>query len=204
MKRIPLLLILMFTVMICNAQRSYWSFNYHMSFGVADQAEFIEKASFRGWGIEGRGFINQNLSFGGATSWEVFNQIYRDLDPTPVSTGITNVDGHVSGVQYRYINTIPILVNSHYYLGKKYEVRPYFGLSLGTAFTDHRTEIGLTAIEAQGWGFVVQPEVGASIPFGLSGAGLNVSGRFRYTTRAGDTTFANSFFTLAVGLGFMN
>lgn len=199
--------ILIITVFISNAsiaQRAFWSFNYHMSFGLGEQEDFIANSSFRGWGVDGRGFINQNISIGGSFSWEVFDQIYRNLPPTPVSVGLENIEAHVTGVQYRFINTLPIMVNSHYYLGRDGEVRPYFGISVGTAYTETKTEIGLTSIEANGWGFAVQPEIGAMIPFGLTGVGANVAGKFRYTSQAGDTTFPISFFTIAIGIGFMD
>lgn len=186
------------------AQRSMWSFNYNMSFGLGEQADYIADNSFRGWGLEGRGFLTQNMSVGGSFSWEVFDQIYRDLEPTTLSTGVDNVSATISGVQYRYINTLPILVNAHYYLGQDGSVRPYVGLAIGTSYIEQRTDIGLTSIVAEGWGFAVQPEVGAMIPFGFTGVGANVAAKFRYTTQAGDTAFPISFFTLAIGFAFVN
>jgi outer membrane protein len=205
MKKIAgIIIVVAFSCSASLAQRSYWNFNYHMSFGTGEQAEFVENTSFRGWGLDGRGFIDSNWSFGGSFSWEVFNQIYRDLPPTFVSVGIDNVEGHITAVQYRYINTLPIMVNSHYYLGRNHEIRPYFGLGVGTAYTEQKSEIGLTSIVGNGWGLAVQPEVGVAIPFGLTGTGINVSGKFRYTTKSGDTTFPLSFFLISVGLGFMN
>ena len=66
------------------AQRSFWSFNYMMSFGTGEQKEYIESASFRGFGLDGRGFLTDNISIGGSFSWEVFNEIRRDLPPTAV------------------------------------------------------------------------------------------------------------------------
>jgi opacity protein-like surface antigen len=203
-KAAGIIIIVVFFNLSSYAQNSYWAFNYQMSIATEKQADFIQDASFRGWGIDGRGFISQKLSVGGSFSWEVFDQIYRFLPPTAVSTGIDNVNGDVTGVQYRYINTLPIMVNTHYYLGSRGAIRPYFGLGIGTAYVEHKTEIGLTAIVADGWGFAAQPEIGVMIPFGLTGAGLNISGRYRYTSQAGDTTFPISFFTIAVGIGFMN
>lgn len=205
MKKITytILVLTLFVSTASFAQRSFWSFNYEMSFGLGEQADYIGDASFRGWGIDGRGFITQEISVGGSFSWEVFDQIYRDLPPHDV-TVTDNISGAVSGVQYRYINTLPILVNAHYYLGQDGAVRPYFGLGIGTAYTEQKTEIGLIAITTKGWGFAVQPEVGVMIPFGLTGVGANVAGKFRYTTKAGDTTIPVSFFTLAIGLAFVN
>jgi outer membrane protein W len=186
------------------AQQSFWSFNYHMSFGMGEQSDYIADASFRGWGADGRAFLTQNISVGGSFSWEVFDQIYRDLPPRQLTDVTGNVNGSITGVEYRFLNTLPIMANAHYYLGTDGSIRPYFGLGLGTAYTEQRTDIGLISITAKGWGFAVQPEIGAMIPFGLSGGGVNVAGKFRYTTKAGDTTIPVSFFTLAIGFAFMN
>ena len=203
MKKI-LVIIAVFVSSASFGQQSFWTFNYEMSFGLGEQADYIADASFRGWGVDGRGFITQNISVGGSFSWEVFDQIYRDLPPRQLTDVTDNVSGAITGVQYRFINTLPILANAHYYLGQDGAVRPYFGLSLGTAYTEQRTDIGFVSILAKGWGFAVQPEVGVMIPFGLTGVGANVAGKFRYTTKGGDTTIPISFFTLAFGIGFMN
>ena len=205
MKKIAYTLIIIAVVFISTtsfAQQSFWSFNYHMSFATGEQTDYISSGSFRGWGIDGRGFLTDNISVGGSFSWEVFDEIKRDLPPRTMSV-TDNVDGHISGVEYRFINTLPILVNAHYYLGSDGAVRPYFGLGIGTAYVEQRTDIGLVSITGNGWGFALQPEVGAMIPFGLTGVGANVAGRFRYTTKSGDTTIPISFFTLSIGIGFI-
>ncbi len=185
------------------AQRTFWSFNYPMSFATGEQQDYIERASFRGIGIDGRGFVTDNISIGGTFSWEVFDEIKRNLPPTPIDVGIENVEGVISGTQYRFINTLPIMVNGHFYLGSNGTIRPYFGLGLGTSYVEQRTDVGLVSILGKKWGFAVQPEVGVMIPFGLSGAAANVAGKFRYTTET-EQTLPISFFTLSVGLGFVN
>ena len=185
------------------AQRSFWSFNYHMSFATGEQQDYIDRGSFRGISIDGRGFMTDNISIGGSFSWEVFDEIKRNLPPQPFDLGVDNIEGVVSGTQYRYLNTLPIMVNGHFYLGSDGTVRPYFGLGLGTSYVEERTDVGLVSILGKKWGFAVQPEVGVLVPFGLTGAVANISGRFRYTTETTDT-LPISFFTLAIGLGFVN
>jgi hypothetical protein len=201
MKKI-LVIIAVFISTASFAQRSFWAFNYEMSFSAGEQSDYISDPSFRGWGVDGRGFLTQNFSVGGSFSWEVFDQIYRNLE-TDLTDVTDNVSGAITGAQYRYINTLPILVNAHYYLGSNGAMRTYFGLGLGTAYMEQRTDIGFVSISANGWGLALQPEVGVLIPFGLSGGGLNVAGKFRYTTKTSDT-IPVSFFTLAVGFGFIN
>ena len=185
------------------AQRAYWSFNYNMSFGIGEQQEFIERGSFRGFGIDGRGFVTNNISIGGSFSWEVFDEIRRNLGPQPIDGGIDGIDGVVTGVQYRFINTLPIMVNSHFYLGNDGAVRPYFGLGIGTSYVDERTDIGLISVQGKKWGFALQPELGVVVPFGLTGAAANIAGKFRYTTETSET-LPISFFSLSIGLGFIN
>ena len=197
-----LIIIAVLTSSSAFAQRSFWSFNYPISFAIGEQQEYIEKSSFRGIGIDGRGFITDNRSVGGSFSWEVFDEIKRGLEPREVFLD-DKLIGHVSGTQYRFINTLPIMVNGHFYLGSDGGMRPFFGLGIGTSYVEQRTDIGLVSFLGKKWGFAVQPEVGVLIPFGLTGAGANVSGKFRYTTETSDT-LPISFFTLSVGLGFMN
>lgn len=198
-----LILIAVFATTASYGQRTFWSFNYHMSFATGEQQDFIDDPSFRGMSIDGRGFITDNISVGGSFSWEVFDEIKRDLPPSTLPTDQDNVVAEVTGVQYRYLNTLPLLVNGHFYLGSDGSARPYFGLGIGASYVDERTDIGLISIQGKKWGFAVQPEVGVMVPFGLSGAGANISGRFRYTTETSET-LPISFFTLAVGLGFVN
>ena len=202
MKKI-LIILAVFISTASYAQQSFWSFNYNMSWATGEQVDYIADGSARGFGIEGRGFLSQEFSVGGAFSWEVFDQIYRDLPPHQVSV-TDDVQADITGVQYRYLNTLPILINAHYYLGMDGTVRTYFGLGIGTAYTEQRTEIGLTSITSNGWGFAVQPEIGVFVPFGLTGVGANIAAKFRYTTKSKDVSTAISFFTLGIGLGFMN
>ena len=148
--------------------------------------------------------MTDNLSIGGEWSWEVFNEIKRDLPPQEIYiTDADNVVGHVTGVQYRYLNTMPFMVNGHFYLGDDGGVRPYFGLGLGTSYVEERTDIGLRSYVTDKWRFAFQPEIGAVIPFGLSEGGANVAAKFRYSTKAGENTIPVSFFTLSIGLSLM-
>lgn len=184
-----------------NAQSSYWTFSWPISMGIGTTNEYIAKTSFRGFAMDGRSFITDDISIGGAWSWEVFDEIKRDLLPTEVN--IDGAVGHVSGTQYRYLNTIPIFVNSHYYLGQNGAVRAYIGAGIGTTYIDQRTDIGLVTIQSKTWRFGVQPEVGVFIPFGLTGTGVNLSAKYRYSTKTSDAD-ANSMVSFGIGFGFMN
>lgn len=203
MKKVILtLLILSGFAMASNAQTSYWTFSWPISMGLGTTNDYIQKTSFRGFGITGSSFITDNLSVGGEWSWEVFDEIKRDLPPREIDLG-DGIMGNVSGVEYRYLNTLPIFVNAHYFIGQNGNIRPYAGMGIGTVYVDERTDIGLVSYQSKKWRFGLQPEVGVFIPFGLSPTGVNLSARYRYATKASDAD-AVSMFSFTIGLGFMN
>ncbi len=184
-----------------NAQTSYWTFSWPISMGIGTTNEYISKTSFRGISITGESFITDQISIGGEWSWEVFDEIKRDLPPREVS--FDGVPGHVTGTEYRFLNTIPIFVNAHYYLGENGAVRPYIGMGIGTVYVDQRTDIGFVSIQDQTWRFGVQPEVGVFIPFGLTGTGVSLKAKYRYATKSSDAIAINMF-SFGIGFGFMN
>ncbi|MCB0495805.1 MAG: outer membrane beta-barrel protein [Cyclobacteriaceae bacterium] len=203
MKRITLLAILLsgFAV-VSNAQTSYWTISWPVSVGMGATNDYISATSFRGIGISGRSFLTDNLSIGGEGSWEVFNEIKRDLPPRSLDLG-NGVYSNISGTEYRYLNTLPLFVNAHYYLGSNGSIRPFAGLGIGTVYVDQRTDIGLLSFQNNNWRFGLQPEIGVFIPFGLSPSGVNLSARYRYGTKASDAD-AISMFSFTIGLGIMN
>ncbi len=184
-----------------NAQTSYWTFSWPISMGIGSTNEYIAKTSFRGISITGASFITDNISIGGEWSWEVFDEIKRDLPPRSITAD--GISGDISGTEYRYLNTIPIFVNSHYYMGKNGAFRPYAGLGIGTVYVDQRTDIGFTSIQSNTWRFGVQPEVGVFIPMGLSGVGVSLKAKYRYATKSNEAE-ALTMFSLGIGFGFMN
>ena len=208
MKKIILsIAFMMATVVAVNAQTSYWKFAYGMSFAMGETADFSGDNSFRGFTIEGRGFLADNVSIGGMWSWEVFDEVKRGLPPQPIYDDAGNHIGDQSGTPYTYLNTMPILFNGHYYLGDYGGVRTYFGLGIGPMYVEQREDQGFFTTQTNSWRFAAQPEVGVFIPFGLSSAGFDVRLGYRYATKANNSsnkTFPISMLNLTVGFGFMN
>lgn len=183
------------------AQETFWNFQYNMSFSLSDQKDYISDPSFRGWSMDGSGFVTDNIAIGGLFSWEVFHGIERDLPPQEVNP-TSNISGSVSGVQYRYLNSIPLMVTAKYVMPEG-TVRPYFGIGIGTNYVEQRTDIGLVSVLTETWRFGLQPEVGAFIPVGYGGGGFTLSAKYRYATTNGDDTFALNYFAFGVGFGYM-
>lgn len=203
-KNILIIALTVATIVGANAQGGFWNFSYPMSVAIGETGEFVGKASFRGFGIDGRSFIRDNVSIGGFASWEVFDEIKRGEPAQPILDDNGQTAGYRTGTPYTYLNTIPLMVNSHYYLGNYGSVQAFFGVGVGTIYVDEREDIGLFTTQTKKWRFGVQPEVGVYIPFGLSNSGATVSLRYRYGTKAGDSTREINMLSLAIGLGFMN
>jgi hypothetical protein len=150
------------------AQQSMWAFTYDVAFPMGETADYIGNTSWRGITIQGRTFIKPNISVGGSFSWQVFfEKVDETVDfsyqPEALDRPVT---GTLSGKQYRYINSLPIMVNAHYYMGDALinAIRPFAGLSVGMAPTKKRTEVGIIALDDFNWHFALAPEIGVLVP----------------------------------------
>ena len=194
MKKLSLTLIAALCSYSAFSQLSLWNFNYQVSVPLGETSDFIGKSSFRGAAVEGRGMITDNISLGGWFSWEVF---YEKLDKATYSR--EGID--INGVQVRYLNVIPLLVNGHYYFGDFSSVTPYAGLGTGAYKIEERREMGLVAVVENNWHFGFTPEFGAYIPVSPD-MGLNVSARYNYALKSKDT-INYSYLSLNLGLAFL-
>jgi outer membrane protein W len=147
--------------------QSFGSITYNVAVPTDKLNDYIDQVSWRGFGVEGRWFQSNNLSFGLSFGWNVFDQ--RTDTPIQISgadivdgENAGNIKGTISGTQLRYVNSFPILATGHFYIGKKREtIRIYFGAGVGTYHIKQRLEIGLVAFEENNWHFGLAPEVGA-------------------------------------------
>ena len=154
------ILILIITASV--SAQSLGSMTYNMSFPTDNLSDFIDKTSFKGFGLEGRWFQSRNFSFGLSFAWTVFDQRVGD----PIQIVQDGVNGTVSGTQIRVVNSLPILATAHYYTGKRRDqFRLYFGAGVGTYYITQRLEIGLVAFESNNWHLGVAPEAGVLLSF---------------------------------------
>jgi hypothetical protein len=139
------------------AQQGYGGITWNIASPAEETKDFIDETSYRGFGIEFRTFLTNNISFGGQTGWNIMDQ---RIDGT-----IELERGTVTGTQIRHINSFPILANLFLHLGSpRAAFRPYLGVNVGTYFIIQRLELGIFAIEENNWHFGVAPEVGILFP----------------------------------------
>lgn len=173
-----------------------FSVSYDIGVPMGGTSDFIGAASFRGFGVEGRGFITDNLSYGGSFNWAVF---YEEFGPETY-----NVEGDsrtAYGKQFRYINSFPIMGTLHYYFGEWDATRVYAGGGLGAQKIDERTDMGLYTVNKNKWRFGLAPEIGILIPISF-GSSLNLSAKYQYAVKAGDHD-AVSYLNFKIGFAFM-
>ena len=173
-----------------------FSVSYDIGLPIGGTSDFISAPSFRGFGVEGRGFITDNLSYGGSFNWAVF---YEEVGPAE-----WNVDGDsrtAYGKQYRYINSYPIMGTMHYYFGEWDATRFYAGAGVGAQKIDQRTDVGLYTINDKKWRLGFAPEIGVLIPISF-GSSLNLSAKYQYAVKVGDSA-AVSYLNFKIGFAFM-
>jgi hypothetical protein len=177
------------------AQASIWNLTYNIGITTGEFNDHIGKASFRGFGIEGRGFLNDNISLGGMFSWAVFAEQVDALESTELFDA--------SGLQNRYVNAYPINFNGHYYFGEPYETRFFIGAGLGAYRMDRRTEFGLYGFENNNWQFGFYPEVGVVIPVGFNNSGI-YTGLKWHNALSNSEVPGYSWISLDIGISFIN
>jgi opacity protein-like surface antigen len=177
--------------------QSLFGVSYDIGLPLGTTADYIGNPSFRGFGLEARSFVSDNLSVGGSFNWAVF---YEEVGPQEFSKEIEGT-GTAYGKQYRYINSFPIMANMHYYLGEWDETRLYVGGGLGVQKVDQRTDFGLYTINNNKWRFGFSPEVGVLIPMNFN-TSLNLSAKYQYALKAGDAE-AVSYLNFKIGFAFM-
>jgi hypothetical protein len=173
------------------AQDGLFALTYNMGLPTGSTSDFIGKYSWRGFGIEGRSFVTDNISLGGSFSWNVFFE-----EETPGSY----VDGNatLTGNFYKYINAYPINFTAHYYFGDyDAKVRFHAGLGIGTSKINQEVEFGSYQISNNYWHFNMTPDVGVLIPMNYR-TNLFITTKYNYAFKSKDTEYGYLMFNIGL------
>jgi hypothetical protein len=175
-------------------QDNYSVLNWNYGYPTGGLKDFIDKSSFRGFGIEiGRG-INENIAIGISASWSVF---YEALDYDTYFEGNLTI----SGKQYRYLNAFPILITGHYFISPGFKVNPYLAGGIGTYSMNQKAVIGLHSAEKNTWHFGLYPEAGVFF-YLTDDFALNLAARYNYALKASEAS-SYSYLNLVLGFAFL-
>lgn len=202
MKKILIIAIVLFgTTLFAKAQML--NVNYQMSVPFGDTKKYTDKTSFRGADIEYHYFLGNRFSVGASIGWNVF---YQDKG---TQTGDFRFSGSdniytITGDNFRYINTVPMMAVGRYYLANNDAfARPFIGLGIGTSWTEKRLEVGQFAAEISRWQFAMAPEVGVYFPV-TDRFAINVGAKYNYSTQAANGKVPEiQSLTFSVGLILM-
>lgn len=193
MKKILFTALLFLSSLGMMAQDGIFALTYNMALPTGSTSDFIGKYSWRGFGVEGRGFVSDNISLGGSFSWNVFFE---------EALNETHIDGtqSLTGNFYKYINAYPINFTAHYYFGD-YDAKFRFhaGLGIGTAKVNQEVEFGAYQISYNYWHFNMTPDVGVLIPMNYR-TNLILSARYNYAFKSNDTEYG--WFGFNIGLAW--
>jgi len=178
------------------AQEWYTGATYDVSIPAGDLKEFIEDVSWLGVSLTFRKQVDRNMTAGLLFGWQVFSE---RTDRT-----VQLERGAVSGTQDRWVNSFPIMLNAHYYLGERGSIRPYLGVNAGGLIVLRRYAIGIIVIDDDTWEWGVTPEIGAVVPLNRETA-LLLQGKFTYSFTGEDLAGSDmklAYYGISVGFAW--
>lgn len=171
-----------------------WNFDWNMGFPTGDLKDFIDQPSFRGFSIEGQGYVSNNVTVGGILGWNVF---YENQGFVTETVGTKKIYGY----KRQYANAMPLMVTGHYYFTLS-GIQPYIAAGIGTYYIESRDFMGLYYVQSKVWHFGIAPEVGLIMPFGSGDAGLNINFKYNMAAKTKDEA-SYSWFGVNVGISYL-
>jgi Outer membrane protein beta-barrel domain len=192
-RRIMGFVLLLASLGLGSAQAQTWyAVTYQPAQPLSNTKEFTDNFGWRGIGLDFKKVVKPNVAVGLSFGWQVFEQ---QTDEVVSAFGVD-----ISGDQFRYINSFPLLANVAYFFGKQGGTRPYLAANVGTYIMEHRLDIGLYSISETNWHFGFGPEAGIAFPVRPELAVL-VNGRYNYALSAGSTD-DQSYASFSLGLAW--
>src|SRR5690606_15609635 len=147
--------------------------------------------------IDYRYHITPEIAVGGSAAWYTFYE--RKGYDTYTATESTL---SASGVQYRYLNSMPLLFVGDYYFNADQKLSPFLGLGIGTTYNRLDNQMGLYDVSVDSWHFTLAPEAGLRYGVGDEVWGyLSVRYNNSFETKELD---AQSYLTVNVGIMFLS
>ena len=177
------------------APKWYTSVHYSVGVPTGSTAGFIDRISWRGAGAEAGLFLSERLSLGLAGNWNIY---YKSAGTATLDINQTTT---VSGKEFRYINSFPVIAKLHYYLGDTDGFNPYVGLGGGALYVSQERQVGGLVLENKGWQPGIFPEAG--IRFALPRISLALSARYHHGLVTGKLS-QQSYLSANIGLVWLH
>lgn len=175
--------------------QSYSTTSYSVGIPTGNFGEYISNVSFRGIAFDYRKMVNSNVGIGFSTSWNVFFE-EKAYDTFTID------NRSLSGKQFRYGNTVPLLFAADYFFSPEERLNPYIGLGIGTIYNNRYTDMGIYRFERDAWNFAITPQVGMFYKVGTN-AGVSLAMKYNYGFEAGELSGTQSYLSINLGYVFM-
>ncbi len=195
MKRFIITAILLLFISMNVTGQDKWSLTYGIGFPTGETSDFVESTSWRGIHLDYHHFITSKVAVGFGIGWQVFND---DLGYVSQTSGTETL----SGFQYNYLNSFPVLVTGSYFFSPSKSIDPYVSLGVGLVYNELTQDIGQVRRQATGWPFSLRPEIGVDFEFDYN-FGLRASLRYNYVASGADFP-SLSYIGLNLGLVWAN
>lgn len=196
MKKILIISALFVMFLATNVKsQSMTTVSYSMGLATGDLGDYASNFSGRGFTLDYRKMVQPNVGVGFSTGWNVF------YDERPYDS--YTVDNRtLSGKQYRYVNSVPLLLAADYYLKPGEDFNPYIGLGVGTTYIERATDMGIYRLTQDAWTFGITPQVGFYYSVNRY-SGFSLAAKYNLGLAAGDFDSTQSYLSFNIGYVFM-
>lgn len=185
------------SILLCDyatAQVQTYGFNYVIGVPTGNKGDYISDASYRGASFEFTYVPDDAFGLHVEGGW---NHFYQSLPSGTYEFGTLAI----TGKQYRYSTSVPIIVGVNYLILAETMIKPYVAFGAGLMYTENTLEAGLYSISREAWQFAIKPEAGVAIELtdGLYG---KLSAKY-YQTIKTEQVKGQSFIGFNMGLAFL-
>ena len=161
-----------------NDMKQIYSINYQVNVPVGSSRNFVSNMNFEGININWAYFVTGNVAVGLDLGYNNYHQKFSQRVYKP------NENTAINAAQYRYTQTFPIKAQVKYFFNPyNMMVKPYAGLGIGALSAGQHIVIQDFDAWNNNWGFLLSPEVGVLIPFGVgSDWGANITAGYNWST----------------------
>lgn len=174
--------------------QAFWTVSYDIGVPIGEFGKFMGEPSFRGFSVNGNGYLTDNITLGGTFHWSGF---YEHLDRDTYQLD----DGALTSEIWKKAYFSTLTFNARYMFKPEGAIQPYVGLGMGGYHVEQSTQAGKYISTSKNWKFGLTPDAGVYFPFGVSDWGLNVKATYNAIFYNVNDINTLSYLYFSVGVG---
>lgn len=187
-------LMLVLTISIAaKAQVSTFGINYVIGLPMGNSHDFIKDPSYRGASFEYTYIPDDHFGIHFEGGWNYF---YQKIDKATYEKKTLSI----TGIQYRYLETVPLFIGINYFMLPESVVKPYIAFGAGMMYNEERNDVGIYSFYSSAWQFGLKPELGVAMNLNENIL-LKLSAKY-YQSFKTDRLDAQSYMGFNMGLAF--